>query len=101
MQQFNWEWNSFQLTIRNQDQCSGGTWVWDDILDMMDFLLNWDCTDSRQGWGYVAYEPTLVAMMYYNGSPIPGFSPGCNHTGLKKKQLEVKSEAEAVEEVAE
>jgi hypothetical protein len=94
MQQFNWSWYSFRLTIRNQDTCSGGFWVWDDILDMMDYLLNWGCTDTRQGWGYVAYSPNLVAMMYYDGSPMPGFQPGCNHTGLKEKLLKAKSEVE-------
>ncbi|KAK4096924.1 hypothetical protein N658DRAFT_510807 [Parathielavia hyrcaniae] len=98
MQQANWSWGSFRLTIRNQDQCSGGVWRWDDVLDMMDYMVHWDCAPTKQGWGYVAYAPTLVAMVYFDGYGVPGFQPGCNHTGLKKL---LKAKSEEVEAAAE
>lgn len=97
MQQFNWGWNSFKLTIRNQDQCSRGYFTWDDVLDMMDDLWYHFCQNRGQGWGYMHWNPTLVAMIYYDGSAMPGFQPGCNHTDLKKL-LKAKRE---VEEAAE
>jgi hypothetical protein len=96
MQYFTWRWGTFVLQIRNQDQCSRGYWTWDDILDMMDDLWYHYCQNRGQGWGYVQWTPTLVAMIYYDGSAMPPFSPGCNRTDLKKL-LKAKSEVEELE----
>lgn len=97
MQQFNWGWGSIKLTIRNQDQCPRGYFTWDDGLDMMDDLWYHFCQNRGQGWGYMHWNPTLMAMIYYDGYPMPGFQPGCNHTDLKKL-LRAKMEAEEAAE---
>ncbi|KAH6995295.1 hypothetical protein EDB80DRAFT_877163 [Ilyonectria destructans] len=99
-QQFNWGWGSFKITIRNQDVCSRGYFTWDDVLDMMDDLWYHFCQNRAQGWGYMQWNPDLVAMIYFDGSPMPGYQPGCNHTELKKL-LKAKREAEEAEEAEE
>ncbi|KAH8684993.1 hypothetical protein BGZ61DRAFT_479769 [Ilyonectria robusta] len=69
----------------------------DDGLDMTDDLWYHFCQNRGQGWGYMHWNPTLVAMIYYDGYPMPGFQPGCNHTDLKTL-LRAKMEAEEAAE---